>query len=138
MKNKHLLLPKGYTLSITSWENDGDYYATNDYTVNNKDLAKEILDFCNLCASGSNNTTTVGNGYVYSRQKLIVEFFKQHKLLADHLHVNLNDEVSIMDAFYDLTYNIFGTSECYDCRAFSGAAIVTYSPDDIYVEKVSL
>ena len=110
MKNKHLIVPKGYTLSITSWENDGDYYATNDYTVDNKGLAKEILDFCNLCASGSNNTTTVGNGYVYSRQNLIVEFFKQHKLLADHLHVNLNDEVSIMDAFYDLTYNIFGTS----------------------------
>ena len=138
MKNKHLLLPKGYTLSITSWENDGDYYATNDYTVDNKDLAKEILDFCNLCASGSNNTTTVGNGYVYSRQNLIVEFFKQHKLLADHLHVNLNDEVSIMDAFYELTCELFGSSEYYDCRAFSGAAIVTYSPDDIYVEKVSL
>ena len=137
MENKHLIVPKGYTLSITSWENDGDYYATNDYTVDNKDLAKEILEFCNLCASGSNNTTTVGNGYVYSRQNLIVEFFKQHKLLAGHLHVNLNDEVSIMDAFYELTYDLFGSSEYYDCRAFS-SAIVTYSPVDVYVEKITL
>ena len=67
MKNKHLLLPKGYTLYITSWENDGDYYNTKDYSVDNKDIAKEILDLCNLCVSGSNNKTTVGNGYASSK-----------------------------------------------------------------------
>ena len=137
MKNKHLLLPKGYTLYITSWENDGDYYNTMEYTVDNKDIAKEILDFCNLCESGSNNTTTVGNGYASSRENLIVEFFKQHKLLADHLHINLNDEGSIMNGFYDLARSVFSTSEYYDCRAFSDATVV-YSPVDVFAEKIIL
>ena len=137
MKNKHLLLPKGYTLSITSWENDGDYYATNDYTVDNKDIAKEILDLCNLCVSGSNNKTTVGNGYASSRQYLIVEFFKQHQLLSKYLEIDLNDKNSIMDAFYELTYDLFGSSEDYDCRVFSNA-IVLYSPVDVFAEKITL
>ena len=42
-----------------------------------------------------------------------------------------------MDAFYDLTYNIFGTSECYDCRAFSDATVI-YSPVDVFAEKIIL
>lgn len=137
MKNKHLLLPKGYTLSVTSWENDGDYYHTKDYTVDSKDVAKEILDFCNLCKSGSNNTTTVGDGYGSRRRHLIVDFFKRHTLLADYLGINLEDEDSIMDAFYDLSYDLLGSSEVYDCRAFINA-IVLYSPVDVFVEKIIL
>ena len=137
MKNKHLLLPKGYTLSITSWENDGDYYHTKGYTVDSKDVAKEILDFCNLCKSGSNNTTTVGDGYGSRRRHLIVDFFKRHTLLADYLGINLEDEDSIMDAFYDLSYDLLGSSEDYDCRVFSAATVV-YSPVDVYAEKVTL
>ena len=137
MKNKHLLLPKGYTLSITSWENDGDYYNTKDYTVDSKDIAKEILDFCNLCKTGSNNTTTVGNGYVSRRHHLIVDFFKRHTLLADYLGVNLEDEDSIMNAFYDLSGDLLGYSEDYGCRAFSNA-IVIYSPVDVFAEKITL
>ena len=137
MENKHLIVPKGYTLYITSWENDADYYATNDYTVDNKDLAKEILDLCNLCVSGSNNKTTVGNGYANSRQDLIVKFFKQHQLLSEYLEIDVNNKDSIMDAFYELTYDLFGSSEYYDCRAFSDATVI-YSPVDVYAEKVTL
>ena len=136
MENKHLIVPKGYTLSITSWENDADYYATNDYTVDNKELAKEILDFCNMCRSGSNNQTTVGNGHAQERKNIIIEFFKTHPLISEHLDVDINKEDSILDAFYELTYELFGSSEYYDCRVFD-SAIVTYSPDDVYVEKVS-
>ena len=136
MKNKHLIAPKGYTLSITSWENDADYYAINDYTVDNKDLAKEILDLCNLCVSGSNNKTAVGNGYASSRKDLIIEFFKQHQLLSEHLNIDLEDNDSILDAFYELTYELFGSSEYYDCRVFN-SAVVMYSPVDVYVEKIS-
>jgi hypothetical protein len=137
MKNQHLILPKGYTLSVTSWENDGDYYRTTDYTVYSKDIAKEILDFCNLCKSGSNNKTKVGNGYTHGRQDLIVEFFKQHQLLSEYLEIDVNDKDSIMDAFYELTYDLFGSSEYYDCRAFSNAT-VTYSPVDVFAEKITL
>ena len=136
MKNKHLIAPKGYTLSITSWENDADYYATNDYTVDSKELAKELLDFCNMCRSGSNNQTTVGNGYAQERKNIIIEFFKTHPLISEHLDVDINKEDSILDAFYELTYELFGSSEYYDCRVLD-SAIVTYSPDDVYVEKVS-
>lgn len=137
MKNQHLILPKGYTLSVTSWENDGDYYNTEDYTVDSKDIAKELLDFCNLCKSGSNNKTTIGNGYANSRQALIVEFFKQHQLLSEYLEIDVNDKDSIMDAFYELTCELFGSSEYYDCRAFSDATVI-YSPVDVYAEKVTL
>lgn len=136
MENKHLIVPKGYTLSVTSWENAADYYNTNDYTVDNKELAKEILDFCNLCRSGSNNQTTVGNGYAERRQDIIIKFFKEHTLLAKHLEVDLDNEDNIMDAFYELAYELFGSSELYDCRVFD-SAVVTYSPTDVYVEKVS-
>lgn len=137
MKNKHLIAPKGYTLSIASWENDADYYATNDYTVDNKDLAKEILDFCNMCRSGSNNQTTVGNGYAQERKNIIIEFFKTHPLISEHLDVDVNKDDSILDAFYELAYELFGSSEYYDCRVFDNA-VVMYSPVDVYVEKVTL
>ena len=136
MENKHLIVPKGYTLSITSWENDADYYATNDYTVDNKELAKEILDFCNMCRSGSNNQTTVGNGHAQERKNIIIEFFKTHPLISEHLDVDINKDGFIMDAFYDLAFYLFGSSEFYDCRVFD-SAVVMYSPTDVYVEKVS-
>ena len=137
MENKHLIAPKGYTLSITSWENDADYYATNDYTVDNKELAKEILDFCNMCRSGSNNQTTVGNGYAQERKNIIIEFFKTHPLLSEHLDVDINKDGFIMDAFYDLAFYLFGSSEYCDCRVFD-SAVVMYSPVDDYVEKITL
>ena len=51
--------------------------------------------------------------------------------------INLEDEDSIMDAFYDLSYDLLGSSEVYDCRAFINA-IVLYSPVDVFVEKITL
>ena len=137
MKNQHLILPKGYTLSVTSWENDGDYYNTKDYTVDNKELAKEILDFCNLCRSGSNNQTTVGNGYAQKRKNIIIKFFKTHPLISEHLDVDINKDGFIMDAFYDLAFYLFGSPEYYDCRAFSDATVI-YSPVDVFAEKITL
>lgn len=42
---------KGYRVTCTSWENDGDYYNTNFVTVDSKELALAIRELCLLSVS---------------------------------------------------------------------------------------
>lgn len=46
MLNKKLVASKGYTLYVTSWENDGDNYKTNTLTVQDKEHAIIIVKMC--------------------------------------------------------------------------------------------
>ena len=42
-------IKKGYTLTVTSWENDGDYYNTKSKTVETLEEAKVWWNMMQLC-----------------------------------------------------------------------------------------
>ena len=62
MSNKIKVINKGYTITVTSWENDGDYYQTNTMTVQTEEEARKIAKLCNeLFISCNNGEGGIGN-----------------------------------------------------------------------------
>ena len=45
---KKVIAKKGYTLDVTSWENDADYYQTNSMTFETEEEAKKFLNITHL------------------------------------------------------------------------------------------
>ena len=60
--NKHLVMSKGYTLRVVSWENDGDRYITKDIKCENIEYIQDVIAFINLFNS---NDDSYGNMLSY-------------------------------------------------------------------------
>ena len=63
---KQQVAKKGYTITVDSWENDGDYSQTHSITVDSKEKAKAYHDLMQLCKSENNQPKGViklGNTY---------------------------------------------------------------------------
>ncbi len=46
---------KGYTLYVSSWENDGDNYQNKTVTVETEEEARKIVFICNTLFQSSNS-----------------------------------------------------------------------------------
>ena len=68
--NKKLIVKKGYTLSVVSWENDADNYNTKTMTVETVEEAEAFYKLMQLCKS-KNNGGLLGNSHdEYSTRQL--------------------------------------------------------------------
>lgn len=137
---------KGYTLTVVSWENDGDNYNTKSKTVQTKEEAKVWYDLMQLCKSKNNqpkNIITLGNtygGFNEKEKEVAINFLKEHyKILLpnDDIEQNRDDdyEDQLIYWFTDLAGQLLGYGEDYACRVMESCTI-TYSPEDIYVEEI--
>ena len=57
-----LVVKKGYTIEVTSWENDGDNYKTKTLTVDDKEQSIAILDMCKNLFTSHHDTDNTGIG----------------------------------------------------------------------------
>ena len=141
--NKKLVVNKGYTLTVVSWENDGDYYDTNFVTVDSLEKAEALFNLMLLCKSKNNNPNGViklgntGNEGFYEKQvELLYNFFKNNPILLTKSLENKDFkdddyEDYITDLFYQVVDGLLGNSEYCICRVME-SCIITYSPEDIY------
>ena len=127
---------KGYTLTVTSWENDADNYNTKSKTVATLEEAKVWYEMMLLCKSKNNQPSGVvklGNtcGGFNSKQKEVAEQFikKHHKILVPDDNIEDNED-NLADWFCSLAGELLGYSEDYACRVME-SCIVTYSPVDV-------
>jgi hypothetical protein len=120
--NKELVIEKGYTLTVTSWENDGDNYRTESMTVETLEEARRIYRVCNELFKSDEGG--VGNSMDGESEEAIEEYIENNPEL------NLTEE-----EIRDLSYDLMGSSEYYDYRVCESVS-VTYSPEDIYLEKI--
>jgi hypothetical protein len=136
-----VVVNKGYTLTVVSWENDGDYYNTKSKTVDTKEEAEALYNLMLMCQSknsrypGDDSIVLLGNtcdGFSNRQKQAIIDFFKAHPILADE---DVVDEDDYMDMFYDYSYSLLGGSEWYSCRVMEKCT-VTYSSDTISVEEI--
>ncbi len=136
MKKKILL--KGYTITVTSWENDGDNNRTESMTVESKDEAQAIVKMCKKLFVSSNN----GEGGIGNLMEDDTEIAAQ--IILDYIQANpeilqgkkLSDE-KIIDLVMDYNYNLMGGSEYYYSRVFESCDVV-YSDSDIFTEAINL
>lgn len=126
---KHLILPKGYTIYCTSWENDLDNVMENTYTVSTKKEAEIIIKICKeLFVSHSRNKKAIGN-IAKGAITLIEDYLKNNP--------DINFTVEEIEK---INLELLGEpieSEFYESRVYYSSYVV-YSPEDIYVEKLFL
>lgn len=138
------VINKGYTITVVSWENDGDNYNTKSINVPSKELAKAYYELMQLCTSKNNNPkegVRLGNTYEEfsgKQIKLIKEFLSSNPILIEFVSSvseTISDE-DFVNVFWELTQDLLGSSEDYVCRVMSSCE-VTYSPEDIYLETIT-
>lgn len=128
------VINKGYTLTVTSWENDGDNYRTKHKTVDTIEEAKRLHTICTtLFKSRNNGEGGIGNSMEGEENDTILEYVENNKDLFPEFEGEEDD--FIIDHILYLAYELMGSSEYYDCRVCE-SVVVTYSPTDFYLEEI--
>jgi hypothetical protein len=146
MSKQLKVVSKGYTVTCTSWENDGDNYNTNSVVVEEKEMAEALYQMCKvLFQSEGGRSKGIGNSCDrgYSVQTKIAEFIKQYPILMNEDQVRelieIEDEEEELEFYEEICnhwkYELLGSSEYYYCRV-AETTTVTYSPEDIFVEQI--
>lgn len=134
---KKLIIKKGYTIKVDSWENDGDYNNTKIKTVETKEEAKAYYDVMQTCKSFGNN-----DSFSDTDRTKMKECLAKNPILLKMLNIefevfSLEIELrEIQDIFMEYAYDLLGYSEYYLCRVMEKCT-VTYSPEDIYLEEIN-
>ena len=126
---------KGFTITVVSWENDGDNYNTISITVDDDQKARAYFDMMQLCKSKNSSYKGLGNTYGQFSEKqknTIIDFMKSNPCLLDE---NIEDEDFLLDTFDDLKCSLLGSSENYRCRVME-SCVITYSSEDIFVKEI--
>jgi hypothetical protein len=124
---------KGYTLEVTSWENDGDNYRTKSQVFSDKNLAIAIAKMCEtLFASKNRSTQGVGNSQSSEGEEKVLNYMKKHPELYDREDFT-DDE--LLDICSEYHYGLLGYSEDYSFRVCE-SCVIYYSSKDIYLEKI--
>lgn len=133
------IINKGYTLTVVSWENDGDNYRTKSMTVDTKEQAQAIHKMCTTLFL-SRNKGGIGNlmSDDYSEaEELIVPFMKNNLCLLEKYDVPYDaDNKTLINICNEYNYALMGGSECYYSRVCESCT-VTYSPEDIFLEEIT-
>jgi len=88
MQLKKKVISKGYTVEVTSWENDGDNYRTNSAVYSTKEEALAVKHMCEVLFDCTDYDSGGGLGNVMdsdkyeAEQKIVSYFIKNPTLLS--------------------------------------------------------
>lgn len=129
---KKIVVSKGYTIEVTSWENDGDNYLTRRKVVDDKEYAIALLDMCKAIFTIDGGIGNMIGEEVDKAPEIILNYLADKPIITKQA-VTPND---IVDLVMDLNYDLMGCSDYYYSRVFE-KGVVYYSPEDILVEKIA-
>jgi len=141
MNKEKKVVEKGYTLHVTSWENDGDNYRTKTKTVETKDEAVLLRDMC-LTLFTSNNRSELGIGNLTEGKEdkameRIISFFQLNPSLYQICQVeNVEDDEEVYERCMEMNWELMGGSDFYISRVCEKVEL-TYSPVDVYVDLIT-
>ncbi len=131
------VVKKGYTLEVTSWENDGDNYRTKFKTVQSEDRAKAIVDLCkSVFASNNNGGGGIGNlceGKESTAERIIIDYLDENPAILPKEGMSDDEKY---DYVMELAGELMGYSEWYVCRICESVN-VTYSAEDVKLQEVN-
>jgi hypothetical protein len=142
---KQTVIPAGYRVTISSWENDADARQDEILEGLTKERVQYLVDLCSLFKSSSQGKQYHGNMYDPSEKEIhraclaIVLVMNKHReaLTEDELEVlNEDDLGSIGDFMTDFLGELLGRSENYWVRVFDGMKI-EYVPVSIILNDVT-
>ena len=152
---KTLVIPAGYAVTVVSWENDGDYYATKTMNGLSKEHARIVLNFAQLFQNcwrigTKRGTTSFDNLYepsegdlasLYTAADSIIgddPFFKVVYGWDDYVRVDEDNFWQISEAVYELmsSLGLSGQQENQFSRV-AESITVHYYPEDVYADDVT-
>jgi hypothetical protein len=134
-----VLYKAGYVIKVTSWENDGDNYATAEINVETRKDAEHIVKLVKLFTSISSTPKGIGNIYEPSEsdaEKVHVAFMNLHNEYPEFIHTIPENEEYICDSYHDLIYDLGLSSSEYYTRVLSKVQVL-YFPEDVICEEVT-
>ena len=135
------VISKGYTITVVSWENDGDNYNTNSITVESKEMAEAYYNMMQLCRSKNNRINgeiglgNTSDGFNRRQRQAIISLFDNYPILLHGTKIDEDEDDDLDYLFMEISVDLLGSSEFYTCRVMESCTI-TYSPEDIYLETV--
>ena len=143
---KEILMKKGYTLEVTSWENDADNYKTKSiYCGDNEEDAKALLKLCKELFSSHHNGNCIGIGNImeddYERAiDRTQEYLDNNPSIVQAVNKYYNCDLDISEGddihdivIADFNFEILGSSEYYCSRVFDKGRVL-YTPEDLLVD----
>lgn len=133
-----LVVEKGYTIKVVSWENDGDNYNTITKTVATIEEAKAHFNLLNVDSDLVHQTLKyrdirIGNSRVIKEKAKEKVFY----LMVENGLASDDEDLDIVyNRFSEVYNNYCGYSEDYIHRVVDAVSI-TYSPEDIYLENIT-
>lgn len=144
---KQTIIPAGYRLTITSWENDADHYKTKVLEGVTKEEAAFLVEFCQLYSS-QNEPYSYGIGNMYEPSDEEVEQVRssQFEVVSRHIET-IKHSARFREQFIDENEQTYeeGFDIAYDLGLSGGAFFtrvcasvkVEYVPHDIIIEDVT-
>lgn len=144
----NLIAQKGYTITVKSWENDGDYRQTKKFVVETLDEVKRLhLVFKHICPSKNNSKSdyAIGNTYEPSQKTCdrIINFCDDFWDFSElEKEYEGEDEEAINDIKIERMMGVVekllgNSSDDFYCRVGESFK-VTYSPKDISYEDLGI
>ena len=136
--NRKLLYPKGYTIVVTSWENDGDNYNTKQMHLGDDiQYAEQMLEFCRLFKS-ANRPGDEGIGNIYDPNehelkeigRVFVEFYGKYSNFLEETDMICPADM-VQDFFIDLAYNLGLSGGEFYTRVCEKVEVL-YFQDEVY------
>lgn len=133
---KQTIIPVGYRISVTTWENDGDNYRTETIEGVDKKHVPFIVAVCRLLKSGCNNQDCYGN--MYQPRDSEVEAFHEALEGLIQKYPDRPEGCDDSEGTYEcLLYELgFSGSEGFYTRVFERIKI-EYVPDKIVLQDVT-
>lgn len=149
---KQTIIPAGYRVTITSWENDADNSQTKIMEGLQKSSVEFLIDFAKLFYSQNNWNGPKGHGNMYAPDEGELVVFAEAYEAVIKKHINQNTEPSLLQYFWDKDNNEFyedqhdGVMElAYELGLSGGdfytrvfeSAKVEYIPTEIVLQDVT-
>lgn len=149
---KQTIIPAGYRVTITSWENDADNYADTIHEGLTKERVEFILELCNLFLSKNGQYGKKGKGfgnmYEPGHDEQLAAEAAIRVVMEKHRAVLTEDELEQLaiesdpddeyggPEFSEMVSTFLDSSEDYYYRVYSGAK-VELIPHEIRMEDVT-
>jgi hypothetical protein len=125
------IIPIGYRVTVTTWENDGDNYNTKCVEGLSKSAAEFIMKLCNLHGSSDD----FGNMYEPDDDEL-EKYQNEIQYLIDHHDGEFPEYCETVEGVQQYLYNIGLSGSEFYTRVFETIKI-EYVPVEIHIEDVT-
>lgn len=138
MKNIKKVISKGYTVEVTSWENDGDNYRTQSATFDSLEEAGIVTKMCRTLFKSSNNGEGgIGNLMDDEDDEAISIILKYVDNNPEVKSLKKDKSQKISEVIMNINYTLMGGSEYYYSRVCEKVTVL-YSSADVSIEEIKI